>query len=155
MKMSQTNARPQEQSVSPMPLTIPKGIETNCSPNSRGIVAWEHVDRKGKSYMFCTTDLGSGRGMQLLNDKISFLSVPVGMRAQVYEHANGGGISKTYGPGEYEFEKYAFGKNYSNTELKDKISGIRVFGKPPKAVKESDAGGYVSVFDFETDPPTS
>lgn len=133
----------------PSSYTIPKLTGTNCNKSyQRGVVAWEHADRRGKAYMFCVDDNGGGGGMKLLNDKISYISVPTGMKVTVYEHSKYGGKSKTFETGEYALESFKWGLMYDNKDMKDKISSLKIEGQPVNATY--DPGAYVNTFDFET-----
>jgi hypothetical protein len=92
-----------------MPYDVPEGIKTDCPPGKRGIIGWEHEIRSGKSYMWCGHDNGRGSGIAHIgNDKLSYLSVPPGMKVTVYEHNDMGGLSKVFAQGEWDLRQHRF-----------------------------------------------
>jgi hypothetical protein len=120
--------------ATPMEYTIPEGIKTNCPPNKRGVIGWEHNFRTGKSFMWCADDDGvksEGIGFKELgNDKLSFLSVPRGMKATIFENINKNGLVRTFEAGEYDLHAMTFENGH---KLADRASSIRIEGSPPDA----------------------
>jgi hypothetical protein len=125
----------------PMTYAIPEGIKTDCPPNKRGVIGWEHNFRTGKAFMWCSDDNGvksDGLGFKELgNDKLSFLSVPRGMKATVFENIDKNGLTKTFETGEWDLHTLTFENGH---KLADRASSIRIEGTPPDAgPHESDA----------------
>ena len=121
-----------------MAYEIPKGIETNCAPNKRGVIGYEHQFREGKSHMWCT-DNDDIRSLGL-NDKISFLSVPRGLKVTVYENINKNGLVKTFEEGEWDLHEFKFENGH---QLHDRISSIKIEGTAPDAVAASEETQYI------------
>lgn len=111
------------------------GLKTDCPPGRRGVVAYENQFRDGRGYMFCRSDGGKGPGMsEMRNDKVSYLSVPFGMKATVYEHQDFKGLSKSFGMGEFDLHQETYdGKRL----IKDSLSAIKIEGYPPEVAKGS------------------
>ena len=108
---------------------IPAGIKTDCPQGKRGIIGWEHAWRDGKSYMWCNSDSGGkNSGINVIgNDKLSYLSIPTGMKATVYENVNMGGLVKAFDAGEWNLHEYTFD---NGKKLADRASSIKVEGTP-------------------------
>lgn len=121
-------------SSSPMTYAIPEGIKTDCPPNKRGVIGWENNFRTGKSFMWCSDDNGvksDGIGFKELgNDKLSFLSVPRGMKATIFENIDKNGLVKTFETGEWDLHTLTFENGH---KLADRASSIRIEGTPPDA----------------------
>lgn len=111
-----------------LPYTIPEKVRTVCPPGKRGVVGYDNVFRDGGSYMWCANDpnfktIGA-------NDKLSFLSVPQGMKATIYENVDYGGLSKTFEVGEWDLHQQKFDNGH---QLFDRASSIKVEGTVPNA----------------------
>lgn len=111
-------------------------IPTDCPPGKRGVVGYEHGHLAGRGYMWCKEDGGAG-GMSVIGkNRLSYLSVPVGMRATIYEHANfdPSGLMRTFEGGEYDLHQYKFEKdivgNPISKQIHDRADSIRIEGTP-------------------------
>ena len=111
---------------------VPVGIKTDCPSGKRGVVGWENVWRDGKSYMWCNSDSGGkGSGIHVIgNDKLSYLSIPSGMKATIYENVNMGGLTKTFDAGEWDLHAYTFD---NGKKLADRASSLKIEGTAPNA----------------------
>jgi len=120
-------------------LPIPKGIGTDCAPGKRGVIGYMNRWKDGEAWMWCKSDPNMGD-----NDKLSFLSVPQGMRATVYENNYYNGLMKTFEAGEWDLHEQNFdapGLNPTKssndrmiTQVHDRVSSIEIEGTPPKGV---------------------
>lgn len=142
---------------------IPEGIRTDCPPGKRGIIGWEHEIRSGKSYMWCGHDNGRGSGISHIgNDKLSYLSVPPGMKVTVYEHNDMGGLSKVFEQGEWDLRQHRFDtppsaktratrspvsamgtmKYYDPYKLEDRASSLKIEGVPVDASTPATSSSF-------------
>ena len=124
-------------------LTIPKGIGTDCPPGKRGVIGYMNRWKDGEKWMWCKTDPNLGA-----NDKLSFLSVPKGMRATVYENNYFNGFMKTFEEGEWDLHEQQFDIGVSGdvkmpgnarsmiSRVNDRVSSIEIEGNPPKGTPE-------------------
>lgn len=106
---------------------IPEGIKTDCPPNKRGVIGWEHYDRNGLSYMWCNSDPKMG----YLHDKLSYLSVPTGMTATVFENVGNSGLVKKFDAGEWDLHQHTFENGH---KLADRASSLTIEGTPVDAI---------------------
>ena len=129
-----------------MPYDIPEGIRTDCPPGKRGIIGWEHEIRGGKNYMWCGHDNGRGSGIAYIgNDKLSYLSVPPGMKVTVYENNDMGGLSKVFEQGEFDLRQYRFDKGPKgevNRQLEDRASSLKIEGVPVDASTPATSNSF-------------
>lgn len=140
---------------------IPEGIKTDCPPGKRGIIGWEHEIRSGKSYMWCGHDNGRGSGIAHIgNDKLSYLSVPPGMKVTVYEHNDMGGLSKVFEQGEWDLRQHRFDippgakttrapvsawgakGSFDPYKLEDRASSLKVEGVPVDASTPATSSSF-------------
>lgn len=142
--ISTTSTTSNTPTQAPVAYEIPEGTKTDCAPYKRGVVGWENSDRSGKSYMWCASDDGvksQGLGFKHLgNDKLSFLSVPIGMRATIYENVSQNGLVKTFDAGEWNLHEIKFENGH---KLFDRASSIKIEGVPVAAAA-AENGAYVS-----------
>ena len=132
-----------------MPYDIPEGIKTDCPPGKRGIIGWEHEIRGGKNYMWCGHDNGRGSGIAYIgNDKLSYLSVPPGMKVTVYENNDMGGLSKVFEQGEFDLRQYRFDKGPKgevNRQLEDRASSLKIEGVPVDASTPATSNSFFNM----------
>jgi len=125
---------------------IQEGIKTDCPPGKRGIIGWEHEIRSGKSYMWCGHDNGRGSGIAFIgNDKLSYLSVPPGMKVTVYENNDMGGLSKVFEQGEWDLRQHRFDKGPKgeiNRQLEDRASSLKIEGVPVDASTPATSSSF-------------
>ena len=136
---------------------IPEGIKTDCLPGKRGIIGYEHEFRSGKSYMWCGHDNGRGSGIAYIgNDKLSYLSVPPGMKVTVYEHNDMGGLSKVFEKGEWDLHQHKFDlppgvkprnvvvkmRKSTNDRLYDNASSLKIEGVPVDASTPATSSSF-------------
>lgn len=128
---------------------IPEGIKTDCPPGKRGIIGWEHEIRSGKSYMWCGHDNGRGAGIAYIgNDKLSYLSVPPGMKVTLYENNDMGGLSKVFEQGEWDLRQYRFDKGPRgevNRQLEDRASSLKIEGIPVDASTPATSNSFFNM----------
>ena len=111
----------------PLAYEIPDGMSTNCAPNKRGVIGYQNEDRTGKTYMWCADDDHIGSD---LHDKLSYLSIPRGMKATVYENIFKSGLVKEFGEGEWDLHTLKF---ENGKQMHDRISSMKIEGTPPDA----------------------
>jgi len=127
---------------------IPEGIRTDCPPGKRGIVGWENEIRSGKSYMWCGHDNGRGSGIAHIgNDKLSYLSVPPGMKVTVYENNDMGGLWKVFEQGEWDLRQHKFdwsmyGQPKRTSQLEDRASSLKIEGVPVDASTPATSSSF-------------
>lgn len=131
-----------------MQYDIPEGIKTDCPPGKRGIIGWENEIRSGKSYMWCGHDNGRGSGIAHIgNDKLSYLSVPPGMKVTVYENNDMGGLWKVFEQGEWDLRQHKFdwsmyGQPKRTSQLEDRASSLKIEGVPVDASTPATSSSF-------------
>lgn len=129
-------AAPNPAADTPYSLTYPKDIGTDCPAGKRGVIGYDNRWKDGAAWMWCTSDPAIGAenkespGKQD-HDKMSFLSVPQGMKATIYENNNYGGLVKTFEAGEWDLHDQTFENGH---QIHDRASSIRIEGTPPNGV---------------------
>ncbi len=132
-----------------IPYDIPEGIKTDCPPGKRGIIGWEHEIRSGKSYMWCGHDSGRGSGISYIgNDKLSYLSVPPGMKVTLYENNDMAGLYKAFEVGEWDLRQHTFDKGPKGEvgrKIEDRASSLKIEGLPVNASTAATSGSLYNM----------
>lgn len=150
-KKTDKKAKGKATPVPVMPYEIPADIRTDCPPGKRGVIGYEHEIRGGKSYMWCYHDSGRGSGISHIgNDKLSYLSIPPGMKVTVYENSDMGGLYKTFEAGEWDLRQHKFdwsmyGQPKRTSQLEDRASSLKIEGVPVNATPTGTAPSFVDM----------
>jgi len=116
----------QQQPALAMAYEIPEKTPTDCPPNKRGVLGYENQFRTGKTLMWCKDDDGTAIRQHLGGTKLSYISVPAGMKVTLFTKPKFAGESRVFEAGEWDLHSL-------QDRFSDRAASIKIEGSPPDA----------------------